>query len=182
MPLISKSEFAKKVGVSPAAITRACKTGRLSVVNGKLLDEKVAMLQWHANRRRRETGAGAPDPVPQATTPAVPDPDPCAPPLEISKRRREFHEANLAELRERQRAGELVALADVHLAYTTLAAEFRAALERIPDKLAPRLAAGGDEHTVHALLQAELDAALMDMARQAETLPARLEARARQAA
>ena len=181
MPLISKSEFAKKVGVSPAAITRACKTGRLSVVNGKLLDEKVAMLRWHANRRRRETGAEDPDPAPQPpTNPAVLDPS--APPLEISKRRREFHEANLAELRERQRAGELVALADVHLAYTTLAAELRAALERIPDKLAPRLAAGGDEHTVHALLQAELDAALLAMAQQAETLPARLEARARQAA
>lgn len=180
MPLISKSEFAKKVGVSPAAITRAVQTGRLSVINGRL-DEKVALLQWEANRRRRGTGAGDPDPVPQATTPAVPDPDPSAPPLELSKRRREHHEANIAEMRERQKAGELVELREVHLAYTTLAADLRAALERIPDKIAPRLA-GAEPAAIHDLLTAELDQALADMAQHAATLPDRLTANAKAAA
>ncbi len=77
-------------------------------------------------------------------------------------------------MRERQKAGELVELQQVHLAYTTLAAQLRAALERIPDKLAPRLAAESDEHTVHTLLLTELDQALLDMAQQAATLPQRL--------
>ena len=77
-------------------------------------------------------------------------------------------------MRERQKAGELVELAQVHLAYTTLAAQLRATMERIPDKLAPRLAAETDEHTVHALLLTELDQALIDMGRSAEQLPAKL--------
>jgi hypothetical protein len=56
-----------------------------------------------------------------------------------------------------------------------LAAQLRAALERIPDKLSSRLAAESDEHTVHTLLLAELDQALLDMARSADALPAKLQ-------
>jgi len=82
-------------------------------------------------------------------------------------------------MRERQKAGELVELQQVHLAYTTLAAQLRSALERIPDKLAPRLAAELDEHTIHALLLSELDQAMLDMAQTAEQLPAKLQEAAR---
>ena len=49
--LISKSEFARRAGVSPVAVGKAVKSGRLTLVNGKL-DEKVAALQWDANRQR----------------------------------------------------------------------------------------------------------------------------------
>ncbi|CDH43803.1 hypothetical protein [Candidatus Contendibacter odensensis] len=38
--------------VSPAAVGKACKSGRLSVIDGKWLDEKVAEIQWDANRQR----------------------------------------------------------------------------------------------------------------------------------
>lgn len=50
--LITKSEFARQIGVSPAAITNAVKSGRLSLADGKRLDAKVAAIQWEANRRR----------------------------------------------------------------------------------------------------------------------------------
>ena len=49
--LISKSAFARKMGVSPAAVGKACKSGRLSLIDG-WLDEAVATIQWDANRQR----------------------------------------------------------------------------------------------------------------------------------
>jgi hypothetical protein len=77
-------------------------------------------------------------------------------------------------MRERQKAGELVLVREVHLRYTTLAAQFRAAIERIPDKLATRLAAEVNPDAVHALLMMELDQALIDMARMADHIPEQL--------
>ena len=59
MPLISKSEFARRIGVSPAAVGMACRSGRLDTINGRL-DEKTAPIQWEARRRR-----DAPIPVPK---------------------------------------------------------------------------------------------------------------------
>jgi len=151
--LITKSEFARRVGVSPVAVGKAVKSGRLTLINGKL-DEKVAALQWDANRQRPAPppkGCGITRPaevetVEQAVK-AVPDDSPDVPTLEASRRRREFHEANLAEM--------------------------RAALERIPDKIAPRLASA-EPADVHDLLTAELDQVLADMVAQAATLPDRL--------
>lgn len=172
--LISIKDFAVRQGVTYQAVWRAIKAGRLTLLDGKL-DPAVADIQWQQNRRRAPNSVDSPN-QPTPPTPAlgaVPDPLAGVPTLESSRRRREFHEANLAEMRERQKAGELVELREVHLAYTTLAAELRAALERIPDKIAPRLA-GAEPADVHDLLTAELDQALTDMAAQAATLPERL--------
>lgn len=171
--LVSKSEYARIRGVSPQAVGRAVKTGRISAIGGKI-DPAVANIQWDGNRRR---APNVPKDCDRPTAPAVPlESDPPGldvPSLEMSRRRREHHEANLAEMRERQKAGELVELAQVHLAYTTLAAQLRAALERIPDKVAPRLAnAPVDE--IHELLSSEIEQALLDMARTAAALPDRL--------
>ncbi len=173
--LISIADYARHRGCSYQGVRAAIRSGRISVVGGKI-DPAVADLQWEANRRRApnvaDTSTNTPQPAPAIK--AVPDGDAGVPTLEASRRRREYHEANLAEMRERQKAGELVELREVHLAYTTLYAQFRAALERIPDKITPRLAAETDKHTIHTLLLAELDQALADMATQAATLPERL--------
>lgn len=162
--LISISEYAKKRNATYQAVYSAVKTGRISLVDGKV-DPDIADIEWEANRRR------APNVV---DTTVNQETDDGVPSLEASRRRREFHEANLAEMREQQKAGQLVELAKVHLAYTTLAAQLRAALERIPDKLAPRLAAECDEPAVHRLLTLEVDQALADMAARAQQLPSQL--------
>lgn len=180
--LISIKGFAVRQGVTYQAVWRAIKAGRLTLLDGKL-DPAVADIQWQQNRRRAPNSADSPNQPtpPTATLGAVPDPLAGVPALENSRRRREFHEANLAEMRERQKAGELVELREVHLAYTTLAADLRAALERIPDKIAPRLA-GAEPAAIHDLLTAELDQALADMAQHAATLPDRLTTNAKAAA
>ena len=49
--LITQSEFARRMKVSPHAITKAVRSGRLNLIAGRL-DEKVAALQWDLNRQR----------------------------------------------------------------------------------------------------------------------------------
>lgn len=185
MSLISQSEYAKRRDVSREAVRQAVAAGRISLIDGKI-DPEVADIQWAKNTRNPKAAFAQPKPLLDYTPPPdfhPPRTDTSTSPtiydLQLSRAKREYHEANIAEMRERQKAGELVELADVHLAYTTLAAQLRSALERIPDKLAPRLTAETDEHTVHALLLAELDQAMMDMAQTAEQLPAKLQAAAR---
>lgn len=50
--LITKAEFARRMKVSPAAVGKAVKSGRLALADGKHLDERVAELQWDLNRQR----------------------------------------------------------------------------------------------------------------------------------
>jgi hypothetical protein len=178
MELISPAEFSRRVGVTPQAICRAIKNGRLSTVENGKLDAAVALIQWEKNRQRASNAPPATRPTPPPATAA----DSALPSLEESKRRREFHEADLAEMRARQKAGELVLRHEVHLRYTTLAADFRAQLERIPDKLATRLAAESSADKIYALLEQEIDSALRDMAKTADRIPDKLAESAKAAA
>jgi hypothetical protein len=179
--LITPTEYARRRGVHHTAVLKALKAGRISLIDGKI-DPVAADAQWRANTRNPKASFAQPAPFVEiaprpssdyqladsATSLTIYD-------LQLSRAKREHHEANIAEMRERQKAGDLVELAQVRLTYTTLAAQFRAALERIPDKLAPRLAAELDPNTVHVLIQAELDQALLDMDRMAELIPAKLQ-------
>lgn len=90
--------------------------------------------------------------------------------LQSARAKRETHEANIAALKERQILGELVDVARVRRAVTTLAAMTRAAFEKVPDKLAERLAAEADAQQCHALLSAEIDLVLTDLANGARTI------------
>lgn len=176
MTLITQSAYAKQRGVSREAVRQAIAAGRIILIDGKI-DPDVADVQWERNTRPR-LKASPPhhDPAPLSTS--LQDPTPAADSglydLRLARAKREHHEANIAEMRERQRAGELVELREVELAYTSLAAQLRAAIERIPDKLATRMAAETDENIIHTLLMDELDAALDDMAQTAQQLPAQL--------
>lgn len=193
MALITRSEYARQRGVTPEAVRQAVLSGRINLIDGKI-DPEVADIQWAKNTKNPQAAFAQPKPLLDFTAIAATQATPAHPviltppdsaitqnlyDLQLSRAKREHHEAALAEMRERKMAGELVELAQVHLAYTTLAAQLRAALERIPDKIAPRLTAETDEHTVHTLLLAELDQALLDMANTAAQLPAKLQEAAR---
>jgi phage terminase Nu1 subunit (DNA packaging protein) len=84
--------------------------------------------------------------------------------LQAARAKREHHEANLAELKERQALGELVEASRVTRAVTSWAAMARAAFEKIPDKVSERLAALPDPQECHSLLTAEIDLVLADLA------------------
>jgi phage terminase Nu1 subunit (DNA packaging protein) len=84
--------------------------------------------------------------------------------IQQARAKREFHEANLAELKERQALGELVDADRVRRVVTTWAATARAGFERIPDKLAERLAVMTAPNECHALIALEIDQVLADLA------------------
>jgi hypothetical protein len=83
-----------------------------------------------------------------------------------ARAKREHHEANIAAMREAQLGGSLVERDRVETALTGLAAQVRANFERLPDKLAELVAAETDPHRCHALLTAEIDLVLEDLAAQ----------------
>lgn len=75
--LITKAEFARRMKVSPAAVGKAVKSGRLALADGKHLDAKVAELQWDLNRRRLPPviTPSSPPILPPPSTPAGVDLD-----------------------------------------------------------------------------------------------------------
>lgn len=180
MPLISQCEYAKRRGISREAVRQAVVSGRISLIDGKI-NPLVADAQWIANTRNPKADFACKpltDVIAQSSESASGLPDSAIPQtvydLQLARAKREYHEANIAEMRERQRADELVELAQVRLAYTTLAAQLRAAMERIPDKLAERLAVEARADVIHTLLLAELDQCLVDMDRIAGGIPEQL--------
>jgi len=75
-------------------------------------------------------------------------------------------QAKLAELEYRQRSGELVRAEDVRLEQSRAARAVRDRLRALPDSSASLLAAETDPHRVRALLSAQIDRILADLARQ----------------
>lgn len=163
--LITPTEYARRRGCHHTAVLKAIKSGRISLIDGKI-DPKVADIQWTENTRPRAPRVPSlplPDP-----TPTDPLPDSAIPQtvydLQLARAKRETHEANIAEMKERQKAGELVELQAVEKASADIYAQTRNALERIPDKLANRLAAESDPFACRALMVAEIEQTLTDLA------------------
>lgn len=88
--------------------------------------------------------------------------------LATERARLAHHNANIASMEERRRAGELCDTAGVVLAMSRIGSNFRMALERVADKLADRTAAESDPHACHALISAELHQALAQLAKDCE--------------
>ena len=166
--LIGQSEYAKHRGCTQAAVLKAIRTGRITTVerDGKtLIDPEVADIQWAKNSRPRLPHLPA-DPPPLALTAPAPLSLPEAQLYDIqaARAKREHHEANLADLRERKAAGALLERTRVEKAILDAAARLRSSLEQIPSKLAPQLAAETDQTAVRALLGGALAEALANLA------------------
>lgn len=160
MTLISQNEYAKQRGVSREAVRQHVASGKITLIDGKI-DPVVADAQWVANVRNpkpfMQPKASPADPLPDTAIPQI------AYDLQLARAKRETHEANIAEMKERQKAGELVELLAVEKACADITAQTRNALERIPDKLADRLAAESDPFACRELLLAEIEQTLTDL-------------------
>ena len=88
--------------------------------------------------------------------------------LDLTYKQARTHEAafraKLTELEFREREGMLVEADKVRRSAVSLAAMTRSAFEKIPDKLADRLAAEAEPAVCHAMLVAEIDLVLADLA------------------
>lgn len=179
--LVTKSEYAKKRGCAPSAVTKAVKEGRITtvVVEGRqMIDVDVADIQWARNTRARAdsssaatvaagiadaggalSGASGVRPVIVANEVGA------SVGYEEARRRRELAEASIAEMKQAEMAGLLIRADAVRSAWAAKITGARDALLQIPSRMAPVLAAESDLVRVTALLEDELRQALAELSR-----------------
>lgn len=157
--LISQAEYAKHRGVSEAAVSKAIKAGRISLIDGKI-DAVAADAQWARNSRVRAS-AGRPPAQPKGDVLDGLDEKPGADDYWNSRSRREAAEAELAEIALAEKNGEVIQVKAVEAVWAQSLAAVREHLLQLRARLAPLLAAESDQFKVDQLLEAEHHAALM---------------------
>lgn len=184
--LLSQKEYAKHLGVSPAAVCKAVKEGRISLIDGKI-DPVVADIQWKHNTRARvqRAVAVAPDHV-AAPEVAVPAPAPTLagaepdlidaagaggvnepaaggdaaagtdPQYQTSRASREEAVARREWLRLLEDEGQLVRIDQVRAELAAKLAPVREAFMQFAPRVAPILAAESDAGRIQTVLEAEI--------------------------
>lgn len=159
--LITQAEYARRRGVSREAVRKALGTARISGVlhAGKvMIDPDAADLAWARNTDSDQQQRGAPEQLELtqqraqavATHQSDADPAPSAgvatssPHLVRAKTDTELLRKELLELELAEKRGELVPIVDIERAYAAKLAAARDALESIPDRIGPNLAATTD--------------------------------------
>lgn len=163
------TEFAAHFGVSAPYVTKLKKQGRLVMVtvDGKeLVDFAMTekLIRNTTDPAKAENGANAKLGAGSRVVQDVGSGNR----LDLTYKQARTHEAafraKLTELEFREREGLLVEADKIKRSAVTLAAMTRSAFENIPDKLADRLAAEAEPAACHALLTAEIDQVLADLA------------------
>ena len=163
MPLVTKAEAARILGVTPEAVYRACKAGRLSTVTtvsgGVRIESDTMLAEWRRNtqsrvngprdlRSRSEAAGTQPKPLRPAAermsagTSSSPRPSATResiPDYDESRARTEHLKAELLELDRQQKLGTLVPLSDVELRWTALVTATRTKLLAVPSKAKQQL-------------------------------------------
>lgn len=170
---LSQSGLARLLGVKRQAVHDLVKRGIIAIGEDGLIDVAAATEAMaktlRADSKTVASIMAAPPETESATaaavapTPTFIDPND-ATSYHVARTLREAAEARMAQLRLRVMAGELVEAERVRRAITTLAATARSGFERVPDKLAERLAVLTDAHECHALIATEIDQVLADLA------------------
>jgi len=188
MATCTKAEYAQRKGVSRPAISQAIKAGRVVVLDDGRIDIEASDRVWDAKTDTLQSlRANAPKRRAQALADEPHKPSPADRPdhglaasapqaplsrviydFESARAKRETHAANIAEMEERKRAGELCETSAVLMTMTTIGSNFRTALERVADKLADRVAAEADPHTCHQIISGEITQALEQLAKDCE--------------
>jgi hypothetical protein len=143
------------------AVQTAIKSRRISLIerDGKvLIDPAVADDEWERNTDHAKVrGARA------GSAHTSGDDDPGS--FMAWKTLREKHEAEMAAMRAQQMRSELVRTDDVRRHLVGSLRTLRAAVDALPDRLAPLLAAEADALKIRALLKVELDEVLAEVVR-----------------
>jgi len=158
--------YARHRGVTPAAVRKAIKTGRITASEGKI-DPELADRQWAANTdeskpRNSVSGnpAGTQSAHPSLTRPTHRPPRWTPAPASsggyaTARAIRESYEARIRELDFKRMSGELVAVDDVRVAAYNTNRRARDLLLAIPDRVAAVIAGLTDRAQVHKILAEE---------------------------
>ena len=184
MAEVTKSELARRLGVSPSAVGKAIRQGRIAAAvvtlpdGRELLDEEQAVELWAKNTLQKVASADgvtrqaklpAPQLVERAKSPVNERqlrayieslPEDQIPDLNDSRARREHYQAEVSKLAALQGRGELVVRVEVERKAFELARSVRDQMTGIPDRVSGMLAACGDARKVHQVLSEEIRIAL----------------------
>lgn len=152
--LVTGSELARHLNVSPQAVTKARKAGRLSTIDGRY-DLAVAMIQWDANRQRRRNDQPVQPPAAGGGRGEASSPGGAGAEYWDAKTRRETAEASIAELKEAELRGDLVRRAVVEREFASRLVALRESLEVLADRLSAQVAAEADAGRCRQLLRDE---------------------------
>lgn len=162
--LVTASELARALNVSPTAVAKARDAGRLTAI-GDRFDLAVAKIQWDANRKRRRAEQRRPEPgdavIEQSSGGAYWD----------AKTRREQAEAELAELKAAEQRRELVRRVAVEREIAGRLVALRESLEVLGDRLAALMAVETDPVICRRLIRDEHRKTLATFAEQLEQVP-----------
>lgn len=156
--------YAKRRGVTPAAVRKAIKTGRISIMNGKI-DPEIADSQWRSNTdetKPRNSVSGNPGGLSRTATP--PAPASAAPGQALprtgsyaaARAARETFEARLKELDLKVRTGKLISVDEVRIVAFNASRKARDLLLAIPDRVSAVVAGLTDASEVHRVLSEEI--------------------------
>lgn len=165
--LITKAAYARRRGVSAAAVTKAVQAGRITEIDGKI-DPDVADIQWARNTDltqsvRTNHAILKPPPSAKDSRPEGNDGREDSA-IMVARTRTETARAELFEIEIAEKRGTLVAAEGVKKAAFEKARIVRSALEGLPDRLAPVLTAETDPARCHQLMMAEIKRVLRELA------------------
>jgi len=150
---LSARAYAKARGVSHTAVQKAIKAGRIQVDRQGRIDPRAANRAWSTGtdpaQVRPQGGDEGPAPGQHLGAQGVT--------YAASRADRESFLAKLAELDYRARAGELLEAEAVRAEVFKLGRRCRDMLLSLPERLAPRLAAGLDVGEAHRILREEVE-------------------------
>ena len=149
---ISKSEFARREGVSRALVDRKLKSGALKALPDGTLDPALVGSGWHAGKR--DVAAKA-----EATTTAAGK----IPPKHESEAAKEFYLSQLRRLEFEEKQGKLLPADEVTKAVTWAYLRVRSKMIAIPNRAAP-LVAGATTEAAADVLQRLVHEALDELA------------------
>jgi hypothetical protein len=175
--LVSLREYARRRGVSAMAVSKAAKTGRITLEGGKV-NVETANRDWPANTNPAQSVVGP------AALGAIGDPPAMQEPAEEgangtqnggknggasgqygqARAIREGYLARIAKIDYETQAGALVAAETVRVAAFNAARTARDSLLSMPDRLAPVLAGESDQFEVHRIMSEEIRRVCNDIA------------------
>jgi hypothetical protein len=159
MERVSQAELARRLNVTPSAIARAVREGRVEVGPDGLVDVAAGRAQWLANRQRRprrsrsaEPGLGGLAEPPSAVKDSGQFWD--------ARTRREHAEAELAELKAAEQRGDLMRRDAIVRELAPRLVELRDALEVLSERLGNLVAVESDPTECRRMIRDEIRAAL----------------------
>ena len=154
--LISQAEYARRRGVSRQYVGRLIKSGKLSLVDGKIdFDLAEQQLDNVVDSTRSNSGLpGRAELEGHGSTP-----------LMEAKRLHEEYKARLAKLRYEEARGILIEKSEVEREAYAVGRTVRDAMLAIPSRLRDMLAAEDDPKKVHRLIEREIELALEDLSK-----------------